>query len=210
MSIEIETPCDDINEPAEYFEVVANITSHSDAKFGGAAHSTTGSMLVEIQNRKRNLRQCRLASYFVFSLDPPPTKTLSPPTPSPSPEPCTPDHDCSGQGCNWRTGRVSRNTFRNNEYTFGEILTYLNLPINRINTSKLYERAAGYATIIYCYCSCSCGSGRMWGFGCGEYPGMPSHQHLYNVPSDNIHYSHLLQLHTYVFHWRGAHCWSPR
>ncbi|CAI8026573.1 hypothetical protein GBAR_LOCUS15258, partial [Geodia barretti] len=100
MSIEIETPCDDINEPAEYFEVVANITSHSDAKFGGAAHSTTGSMLVEIQNH------------------PPPTKTLSPPTPSPSPEPCTPDHDCSGQGCNWRTGRVSRNTFRNNEYTF--------------------------------------------------------------------------------------------
>ena len=64
MSIEIETPCDDINEPEEYFEVVANITSPSDAKFGGAAHSTTGSMLVEIQNRKRNLRQCRLASYF--------------------------------------------------------------------------------------------------------------------------------------------------
>ena len=127
-SIEIEIPCDDIDESNEYFEVVANITSPSDAKFGGAAHSTTGSILVEIQNQcKRNFRQCRLASYFFkFSLDPPPTKTPSPPTPSPSPESCIPDDECSSQDCNWRTS-ISRNTFVRNDYTFGKILTYLKL-----------------------------------------------------------------------------------
>ena len=54
ISTEIEIHCDGIDEEDEYFEVVANITSPFDAKFGGDANSRIGRIEVEIRNEGKD------------------------------------------------------------------------------------------------------------------------------------------------------------
>ena len=59
LCIEIDTICDNEQEGDEYFEVVANITCHPGAKFGGSIESTTGYIRVEIRD------QCKVLSFIV-------------------------------------------------------------------------------------------------------------------------------------------------